>query len=389
MPRRERFDEVEGVRAVAALMVYFFHAFGMLGFTASSPLGYITGRFNVGVSIFFVLSGFLLYRPYVVARATRTTPPATGEYLLRRFVRIFPPYWLALAATLWLGRDPVHLERVLVHLGLLQIYFRSEVLSGLTQAWSLATEVSFYALLPLYARIVRTVRGGLRVEAAGIALLYATFLVVRLRALWTGADTSISTLWLPARLDAFALGMGLAALHVRATRDDAPLFMRSPRMPSLAWGVGIALFVAFGIYGGLPRAFLRPMSEVQAFWEETIFGIVAALIVLPVTIGSGGGDSVRGLLRSRPLHSIGLVSYGLFLWQNVPLIQLGRKLLIREGNLGAVVVSLVVLVLALLLASASYLLVERPLLMLLRRRSTSLARDRAKTIEAGVSAGAS
>src|SRR4051812_10841150 len=105
--RAARFPLFDSLRAIAALSVLGFHAAFAAGvYNSDSPLRPFTLRLDVGVSVFFLISGFLLYRPFVKARMAGVKPPATGPYAWRRFLRIVPAYWVALTViALWL---PVH-----------------------------------------------------------------------------------------------------------------------------------------------------------------------------------------------------------------------------------------------------------------------------------------
>ena len=99
-----RFPTFEGLRALAAVAVLVFHAATFTTTLAGesrgpAELGAWIQNLNVGVSLFFVLSGFLLFRPFVLAHLTGAAGPATRPYLLRRLVRIFPAYWVALFVT--------------------------------------------------------------------------------------------------------------------------------------------------------------------------------------------------------------------------------------------------------------------------------------------------
>ena len=86
-------------------MVFAFHTLGMVepvwlhGWRrAAWQLG------PIGVAIFFVLSGFLLWRPYVAATFDGAPPPRLGSYVTRRVARIVPGYWCALlGAVLFAG----------------------------------------------------------------------------------------------------------------------------------------------------------------------------------------------------------------------------------------------------------------------------------------------
>src|SRR4051794_18553736 len=93
----------DGLRAVAAVIVFFTHIGFLTGATFNSWAGPLFARFDVGVSIFFALSGFLLSRPYLMAILDDEPLPDRKSFYERRFRRIFPAYWVALTATyVWL-----------------------------------------------------------------------------------------------------------------------------------------------------------------------------------------------------------------------------------------------------------------------------------------------
>src|SRR3954453_13942377 len=108
-PGNPRFPLVDGLRAVAALSVLVTHTAFLSGFNGHGLLGGITARLDVGVALFFVISGFLLYRPFVAARMGGRGGPRAGLYFRRRALRILPAYWLALTVLglLWPKLDQV------------------------------------------------------------------------------------------------------------------------------------------------------------------------------------------------------------------------------------------------------------------------------------------
>src|SRR5688572_2383260 len=88
---------------MAALIVFFHHVGFLTGATFNSAGGPLLARFDVGVSIFFALSGFLLSRPFLTAILDGTPLPGRDAFYARRIRRIVPAYWVALTATyLWL-----------------------------------------------------------------------------------------------------------------------------------------------------------------------------------------------------------------------------------------------------------------------------------------------
>src|SRR5882724_3717971 len=151
---------LDGLRAAAAAAVLLTHVGSLTGYALTgTPVSWALSRGDVGVPIFFALSGLLLYRPWAVAALTgRRSGPPLATYLRRRALRILPAYWVVVAiALLWLhAPDARHAWPWVQYLLLLQNYdahpwWIGTGAPGLAQAWSLDVEVSFYLLLPLLA----------------------------------------------------------------------------------------------------------------------------------------------------------------------------------------------------------------------------------------------
>ena len=118
---------------------------------------------SAGLTLFFTLSGFLLYRPFAAAIARGTPRQSFPAYLQNRFLRIAPAYWVILLVTaLVLGAASVRTASGALEVGrltdpldfissalLLQDYRPETMIIGIGPAWSLAVEVVFYLALPL------------------------------------------------------------------------------------------------------------------------------------------------------------------------------------------------------------------------------------------------
>jgi peptidoglycan/LPS O-acetylase OafA/YrhL len=151
-PGNPRFPLLDPLRAVAALCIVVTHTAGVSGFNAAHALGAWTARLDCGVAIFFVLSGFLLYRPFVAARLDARDRPRVARYARRRALRILPGYWTALVVVAVLlpheapGAFGPHWW---MYFGLLQSWSSLDILGGLGVGWSLSVEAAFYVLLPV------------------------------------------------------------------------------------------------------------------------------------------------------------------------------------------------------------------------------------------------
>jgi len=208
--RAARFPLMDSMRAIAFGCVFVAHTAFFAGMAADgATLRPYVARLDVGVRIFFLISAFLLYRPFVSARLRGQAPPLLGAYAWRRFLRVAPPYWLALiAVALWLGAPGVW-DHWPLYFGFAHVYEHDTLsVTGLPQAWSLCVEVAFYAFLPLWAALMRRVPGGLRAELGGCAALLGVSFLYKLWVLGKGPATDFDLLpWhfaLPEFLDYFA-----------------------------------------------------------------------------------------------------------------------------------------------------------------------------------------
>ena len=384
--RSERFPLFDSLRAIAAISVLAGHAAFFSKFLEEdSQLVRYAARLDVGVAIFFLISGFLLYRPFVVARMRSERQPATGAYAWRRFLRIVPAYWLALTVTaVALGLSGVFTaEGIPIYYGFAQTYSSEHVLGGIPQAWTLCVEVSFYAFLPLYALAIRALpgrddRGRYRTEVAGLAVL------VLVAVAWQGWRVSAAAepdhanavqglLYLPAFLDQFAMGMGLAVLSVWVgARKTLPSWLRPlDRFPSLGWILALVAFWVVSTQIGLTGrdGLEEPTTAAQYFGRHYLFALVGVGLLLPAIFGDQRRGVVRRVLANPiPLY-LGLISYGIYLWHYAIFVQLDRWAFTRDdvGPVPATLIwFLIGLLASVLIASVSYWGFERPLLRLKR-----------------------
>lgn len=231
---------MDGLRGIAVVAVVAVHA-ALFGEAIDSSLGgRLLAHLNLGVTIFFLVSGFLLYRPFVALRNSGAPPPRTRDYAKRRALRILPAYWLVLTVlTLARGLTGVHESNWAGQYSLLQTLplFEGTGCSsaitecGLAQTWSLVVEFTFYALLPVYVILAARLApsGGvtrwMTYELAGLAALAAVSVAVGPTAsdgdpdTWTGGTVAGYGLW-------FALGMALAITSVGFENRKPPLPVR-------------------------------------------------------------------------------------------------------------------------------------------------------------------
>ncbi len=369
---------LDGCRAVAALGVLVNHVALLSGFTGRHQgLGQYLARAEVGVSIFFVLSGYLLYRPFVADRLEGRDRRDTRDYARRRILRILPAYWVALTIVAFVLRAPPFREphSIVSHYLLLQIYDVNQVVGGpVQQAWTLATEVSFYVFLPcwawLLARRARTPERQIRLEALGVASLWGGSMLLKLGALAAGTSAEhmgMMNTWLPFRMDEFALGMGIAvaAAWIRHRRIQLPTGARAAGLTILSWIGAAALYWFLCTQLDMP---LGPLyTPRQSVVLRALYSFVAVLLIAPAVFASRDRGPARALLANRPIVWIGLISYGIYLWheawQDVYLRLTDQKAL--QANVWGMLAF--TLVLSVVAAAISWYVVERPIMRWGRR----------------------
>jgi peptidoglycan/LPS O-acetylase OafA/YrhL len=317
-----RFALFDSLRAIAAIGVVVFHSSIFSKVVFESRWGSLGAHLNVGVALFFLISGFLLYRPYAVAFLRGSEPPRLLAYAKRRFLRIMPAYWVALTLlALWPGLKGVFTGDWWVYYGLLQSYRLQWFWGGIGPAWSLSVEVAYYALLPFLAAAIarlasrRQRHARARITFAALCVLGAGGLAFRVALHLSGYTSPMSSL--PACLLWFAVGMSFAVASVELA--DRPERSRAARFviehPTACWALAIALYVGFSLSSLAPPP-MQPPTLVDDLTEQVAFALIAALVMAPAVFGESAGGLPRRILASPALTRIGLWSYGIFLWHH-------------------------------------------------------------------------
>ena len=390
--RRAALPALTGLRFIAAAVVVLFHLIAAIPRLADMPGARHVGIGYVGVSLFFVLSGFVLAYNYL-------TPGRGGvadvrSFLVARLARVYPVYLLGITIALpILARELLRdaPDRLLTEgaritglaVALLQAWVPDAACRLNCPGWSLSAEALFYLAFPLLAiPLARcSVRAlcGVLASAWGASLLAGTaYLVLRPDGV---ADATPFTRghWLEVlrynpvvRLPEFVAGVALGLLYLR--RVAVPERAHTGPTGTRNRGAGLALLALSTLVLGVAVAPALPYPLVHTGLFVPIFAALIYALAL-------GGGPLGTLLRTRPAQLLGEASYALYIL-HVPFYVWFKK---GAGMLGGDIdrdplLPLAYLVSVQLLAIVVFLAFEEPVRVILRRRFAA-PRTEARAIE--------
>ncbi|MCU1589585.1 MAG: acyltransferase [Frankiales bacterium] len=384
MTKLARDPGIDALRAVAALSVLAIHS-GLFPVGRPHPtpgwpgavLYLLWANLDIGVDIFFALSGYLVAGPFLRRLLDGGPLPDLRRYGVRRALRVLPAYWVALAAITAAPYVPWPWWMWTLHILLLQNPFPGQLAHGLGVAWTLHCEIVFYVFMPLTCVVVRRRRGStpLSPERVVGALIAVAIVSVTFAVLAAGVGDEHHSVWsrplrlsVPATMCLFVPGMLLA---VARTPEAAAAWPRLPvvladfaRPRLLALSVG-ALTVAMLALDAVPAL---PVQD----GRRLLRALAGALLLAWLTSGRRHGPVVRALAP------LGVISFGIYLWHFLLQrdLQLYGVFTGARGSLGFAVDVFVLLAVSVPAAAASWFLIERPALRLADRIAPARARPR-------------
>lgn len=365
---RIRLDSLTGLRALAAFLVFGFHTFaaGIFGsHVINTLMSHSLSEGVVGVTFFFILSGFVL---------TWSSRPgdAMTAFWRRRAAKIVPNHVVTwVVAFVFLTLTGLTLTGSFTKVGtdslpalfLIQSWFpRGGVFFSMNiPAWSLACEAFFYLMFPLLIVPVRRLSG---------------------RLLWAAAGALIAAVWFMPLIADSAFHDGTLVPTLPVTQDRMWFVYTLPpvRMLEFVLGMVLALIVKSGRWPRVPMgiiALLALGAYIGSSWLPYLFGLSAgAVIPLALLIpAAAAGDAAgrRSFWSSRALVWLGNVSFGFYMCHQLVIrwVHYGFGATRSFGAWPAVGITLLNLAVALLCAIFLYYVVEMPMLRLLsgsRRR---------------------
>jgi peptidoglycan/LPS O-acetylase OafA/YrhL len=356
----EHFIAGDSLRGIASVGVVFAHvslAAGSLGALGSFPLK-MTNTFDVGVYVFFVLSGYLLGRPYVTAFIGGRDLPRVGRYFRNRALRILPAFWVAWLATLViLGTSGSSIGRVLAVPLFVQTYFPSHFAVTIVQAWTLGVEVAFYVLLPLLGAGLAFGWGRRGTPAQRFWVVIGICVVIA--AITFKLHTGTSKVDYNAQHRPLALLFGFTpGLALAAVSAFAPRWLQArPQIGRLmsnlfyaVFGLGLVLYVATANHWGPSRhaALAAPLAGL----------VVAAALVRQWT----DGHCTR-VLDNPVSNWLGKRSYSFYMFHYLVLRLIVDHIYSHRGKGPLVVMFLIEMAIMVPVAWAGYQWIERPFIV--------------------------
>lgn len=369
----KRYEEIHGLRAVAAAMVIWLHA-GEFAATITAPDGFtrfyadLTWIGSSGVTLFFIISGFLITGILI---DTKDSPKALKNFYLRRALRIFPLYYCGLVFILFLlilfnqTQGGFSLSKVFLYHAL---YINNWVvffdvknfvsaqanLSYFAHLWSLAVEQQFYIFWPLcFLFLYRTRSCSTILWILGCLICLAAILRFTMTYGWHWVPAYTSTM---TRMDALFMGAILALLM-----KEAPDFLKKLKaaafyaLPFL----GIVTCAVLLIIAGTPD-FFNKMTTVVVSLTAAFYFFLISVLVIPAE-----GGRLRRLLKSKPFQKAGDISYGLYVF-SAPVQTALMNLMLMSGTKNYWLIHAVLLffgfAVSYILASLSYRFMEKPIM---------------------------
>jgi peptidoglycan/LPS O-acetylase OafA/YrhL len=395
---RARIIGLDGVRGLGCLGVAVAHVAGHY-----TPLTMAAGKLNLlgmVLMLFFVLSGFLLFLPYVrgLTRSADTLRmPDTKQFALHRVLRVLPAYLVIFLIVNYVFRASYVVNPSLVPLGgdkgtgmitdpgelisnltLVQTYIPKYFQTGINPSWSLTLEIVFYVSLPILGVLLFALRKRTNISPLKIALIAPLLLFVigtvgklfvpmliahehvtdPLMIDWGPNWVAVYLRSFLTNADSFAYGMLVVILFV-AMEQGAISEKLSRRVRLIA---SIALFPALIFALGL----LALHSVFALSSVAFAAGIFVVVVVAP--LARGESSALAKYLDVAPARFVGKISLSVYLWHYPVLLVMGRWGLMAKDSWGGFALNAVtVLAVSIACACVTYYAIEQPALNLAKR----------------------
>lgn len=346
---KQRVAEIDGLRGIAALWVVLYHLWGAIERRdVEWVMGTVSGFFHaglLGVDIFFVLSGFVITHSVVNMRITPTFIP---KFILRRSIRIDPPYWAAIAIAvafmvlknIFFPSESVSLpgiKDVIAHIFYLQDLLGLGNISSVF--WTLCLEFQFYLIFGIVYHLYSLILDSKKKKWSYLLLLFG----ISLCAVSPALRFSSLSLPVPGTILPYSYEfiLGVIAYHCA-----------NHKLPYKYLLIGALLTVG-----------------VTTIYKPIYFGLVPAVTLLIIYVASEHHGV--SFLKSIAIQWLGKISYSMYLthaiigWVSISFLSYLLKGF--ESPFVTVMIFLTGLLLSIMFAYIFYRIVENPSLIVSRR----------------------
>ncbi len=344
------YQNLDGLRGIAAIMVVICHFFLMNSvehYIGSKAYGQFSKFGQHGVSLFFVLSGFVITRILI---NNKSEDNYFRQFYWRRFLRIFPLYYLFLFLWYWILPLIVHNDILPLHKQI-PFYFYFQNFDWLTHVsqeapgqpyhyWSLAVEEHFYLIWPLVIYITPA-------KHVSKVIIGMILLVIPIKILFLNHGISINKTTFT-RFDQILLGALLAYLE-----SNNQLFERSQFFKKL-FKILLLVCLPLAVYVFANKGRFHELKEVVKYnLLGLIFFAIIGLVIL-----SKAKAGFNKFLESKVMQYLGTISYGIYVWHAAALLLVDKLMLTKIWPLDF----LFTLILTLIMAHCSYFYYEKKIL---------------------------
>ena len=379
----------DGIRGVGMLLVFFTHLFlladpdpdaNMLAYGWAAP---ILGHIDLGLAAFFVLSGYLIARPFARAYVVGTRRPPLREYVRNRVLRVVPAFYLFTVLVLLrfgldgeLGTvpdpDPSTWPQVLAQFLFIQGQAGGHAAIPIGPAWSIGAEVGFYILIPLSAFVAYRVGSrldspGRRAAVAIAAIAVLTFVSIALR-----AQDKFAFQWLtspPAIMYVFMPGVAVAIVEplIAGRLRGAARLATRVAWASFAAAALAAVLYAVTDYDARETPIHHALGQRALLAAMCTGALIFGLVVLQL-----GTDRAPRLFANRVMLWMGARSYSFYLAHFWILLEIEYAIGTTGESIGqrVLIMTAIGLPVTTAIAALSYRYVERPFLERKRRPVT-------------------
>ena len=387
-----RISGADGLRALACLLVVWHHT--TQRFNPEKSAAWIQGihffgmRAEVGVSLFFVLSGCLLSLPFWNSFVSGDRFPSLKFYAINRAARIIPAYWfnllLCTLVALWVFDLNINWWRLISGLLFINSYHYSSFFPAELNGplWSIGLEVSCYVLLPAVLFLIIKISKRSSVAIAGIVGCLLTlqalnpwvinnFMTSNKLKGWQYGLTGGAKQWLPywnigSFFTQFLCG-SLAALIIIVLRARGTLKSLTFDLSAVLFATAAIWLVANGLEPGAPNSFTKQPYMAPFF----------AILMAGVIVSASLSTQVYKLLDNKLFQWIAKISFSIYLWHMFLIVIIERKFFSKYLYYGLtdlsewVMISSIVLIGSIILAATSWRFLESPILKSARKLTTN------------------